>query len=60
MNALMFFLFIITVASICYLLGYQVGYLGGKAEVSYIARGEPPDESVDHELKACGRYGQKG
>lgn len=42
MNPLLFFLFVVTVAIVCYLLGHQIGYLNGKREVSNIVRGEPP------------------
>ena len=46
MNTLTFFLFIITVASVVYFLGHQIGYLRGKAEASHIPRGEPPEEDI--------------
>lgn len=42
MNPLLFFLFVVIVAIVCYLLGHQIGYLNGKREVSNIVRGEPP------------------
>ncbi|WP_280522787.1 hypothetical protein [Lysinibacillus boronitolerans] len=42
MSPLIFFLFVVTVAAVCYVLGHQIGYLNGKREVSHIMRGEPP------------------
>lgn len=42
MSPLIFLLFVVTVATVCYVLGHQIGYLNGKREVSNIVRGEPP------------------
>lgn len=50
MNPLMFFLFICTVIVVSYILGNRIGYLQGKAEVSHVPRGEPPEINVDEQL----------
>lgn len=49
MSAFIYFVLAIVFLTVGYFLGNIVGYLNGKAEVSHIMRGEPPD--MDNELE---------